>query len=467
MNLSIRAYLILALTLGISVLLGIGYTLSYQDIHYEITEVYDAELSQAAQVLDSLLQLQAVAAPPADTEDKSASGNASPDDSNDHDLAHKYENKVAYKIWLNDGTELMGNDEDDSVSLSWQPVEGYSHEPKYPAWRTYTLHDEKMGIWIKVAQNQQIREDITFEINKHNLQPLLFIVPLCYLLIYLIVRRGLRPLRQITDELKQRGPDHLAPLDVSRPPKEVVPVVSSINSLMEALKRSLSQQQRFTSNAAHEMRTPLAGIRIQAQNLALDEPENLMIQQHIISGIDRLSHMVNQLLTLSRIEAGDKNPSQRRLIDLHSSINQLLQDQRRQIRSRRLKVELLPETPVQARVHAEMLSVLLRNLIDNALRYTFEGGTVRIAIEEQTPDLVIEISDTGPGLTDEQKAQVFDRFYRAAGQDSDGCGIGLSIVQEICERYGFQIELSDSTLGDSGLCIRLICPDALNAEAPE
>ncbi|GGB81128.1 two-component sensor histidine kinase [Marinobacterium zhoushanense] len=456
MKRSIAQYLIVGLTLATTLLLGAGYLLSYMDILHETEEVYDAELAQAARVLESLFISQ--------DEDDTALNIHLPEQvatqpTERSDLGHRYEKKLAFQIWDNSGRPLLGNSSD-SAPLSWAAKVGYGYEHEQ-RWRTFTLHSDS-GLWIKVGQDMEIREEIAEEINKHNIQPLLLIVPLLWLMIWLIVRRGLRPLRQVSSELYKRNAEYLDPIDISSAPNEIAGVVYSINRLMKALERSLQQQKRFTSNAAHELRTPLAAIRIQAQNLLLTDTENLVSQQQIINGVDRLSHMVNQLLTLSRLESGERRDNFE-LIDIHAGIHGLLQDQRRMIRNRKLDVSLLPAEPVHARVTPDCIDILLRNLLDNALRYTPDGGRVQIEIDRQKADLRVRISDTGPGLDAEQKKRVFDRFYRAAGQGSDGCGIGLSIVQEICERTGYRVSLSDSQLGPHGLCAELTCPGAMVA----
>ncbi|MBR9883073.1 MAG: hypothetical protein GYB21_05215 [Oceanospirillales bacterium] len=456
MKRSIAQYLIIALTLATTLLLSGGYLASYLDILYETEEVYDAELAQAARVMESLFINQ--------DEDDTALRIHLPEQvatqqTESSDLGHRYEKKLAFQIWDDKGRPLLGNS-DDSAVLNWdnRPGYGYEHDRR---WRTFMLHSDS-GLWIKVGQDMEIREEIAEEINKHNIQPLLLIIPLLWILIWLIVRRGLKPLGRVSSELYRRGPEYLDPIDISSAPKEIVGVVYSINRLMKALERSLQQQKRFTSNAAHELRTPLAGIRIQAQNLLLNDADNLVTQQQIISGVDRLSHMVNQLLTLSRLESGERQ-SHFELVDMHAALDGLLQDQRRMIRARKLEVSLSPAHPIHARVTPDCVDILLRNLLDNALRYTPDGGRVQIEVVQQKGDLHVRICDTGPGLDDEQKLRVFDRFYRAAGQDSDGCGIGLSIVQEICERTGYRVELSDTPLAPQGLCAELICPGAAAA----
>nr|WP_281419237.1 ATP-binding protein [Marinobacterium ramblicola] len=448
------------MTLATTLLLGAGYLLSYMDILYETEEVYDAELAQAARVLESLFISQDEDDPALDIHLPEQIATQATELS---DLGHRYEKKLAFQVWDNAGHPLLGNSAD-SAALNWDGIPGYGYEHDQ-RWRTFTLHSDS-GLWIKVGQDMEIREEIAEEINKHNIQPLLLIVPLLWLMIWLIVRRGLRPLQGVSSELYKRSAEYLDPIDIRSAPHEIAGVVYSINRLMKALERSLQQQKRFTSNAAHELRTPLAAIRIQAQNLMLTDTENLVSQQQIINAVDRLSHMVNQLLTLSRLESGERRDNFE-LTDIHAGLNGLLQDQRRMIRNRKLDVSLQPAEPVHARVTPDCVDILLRNLLDNALRYTPDGGRILIEIGQHNGDLQVRISDTGPGLDDEQKVRVFDRFYRAAGQGSEGCGIGLSIVQEICERTGYRVALSDSQLGSHGLCVELTCPGAVASAEPE
>ncbi|MFW1678385.1 sensor histidine kinase, partial [Pontibacter sp. JAM-7] len=247
---------------------------------------------------------------------------------------------------------------------------------------------------------------------------------------------------------------NLNQLSFNNVPAELNPLVNEINRLMAELAISLERQKRFTSNAAHELRTPLAAIKVHAQNLFPEDERTRRIQQNIVQGIDRLAHMFNQLITLSRVEAADRDYMLQTL-QLKTQVAEVLQELQGEIDDKRLQVAVQLNDTLQAETNRDVLQILLRNLLGNAVRYTPEGGTICIDALPAMEGTGLVISDSGPGLNAEQKQLVFDRFYRASGQNTDGCGIGLSIVREICEHFGYQVQLLDSELAETGLRVEL------------
>lgn len=455
---SIRSYLIWVLVGAVSVVMLGSVIASYNEISHETEELYDAELAQTARVLETLLSIQfgrseiglqdleessRIITPPAihSREEFDNSG-------------HKYEKKLAFEVRTRKGVLLLGGGGPDA-HLSFSALEGYGAEQSAGIdWRTFVLYSDALNVWIKVAQRVEIREELTHEVASTNAGILLLSLPIMVLLIAWLVRRGFRPLLAVTNEVSTRGPNHLEPIRLCNVPDEVGGVVVAINRLLAGLDSSLQRQRRFTSNAAHELRTPLAAIKIHAQNLLADDERTARIQKSIVQGIDKLTHMFNQLITLSRLESSTDQGALGQ-VELRALTDELLTDMAPLHRAKNITIEQQVKPEIAVSANREALAILLRNLLDNALRYTPEGGRVWLALEADASGTTLFVSDNGQGLDDQQKQLVFDRFYRAAGQDSTGCGIGLSIVQEICDTYGYRIRLSDSRIDTHGLTVAI------------
>lgn len=452
---SIRSFLTLALVGGIVLSILVAISASYQRITHETEEIYDAELAQIARVLEATLAIQFdySAGSFINSQPVNPKLILPPDILSDEEYdssGHKYEKKLSFQVWSRKGVPLLGSPASGTM-LPFSAIEGYAEESiNGQAWRTFVLFSDPLSIWIKVGQLVEIRNEITEEVAAVYIAVPLIVLPLIVLLITLIVRKGLSPLKEINQEISERNTSNLKPLKLNRIPTELEHVVESVNSLMYSLEQALERQKRFTSNAAHELRTPLAAIKIHAQNIHPDSERLHKIQDNIVLGIDKLTHLFNQLITLSQMESHNKTDQQ--TFPLSQLVEELIQSMQQHINEREITLKVALGSQ-QVRANRDALEVLLRNLIDNAIKYTPVGGTVKIEANIQNDVLTLLISDNGPGLNPEQRTQAFERFYRSAGQDTFGCGIGLSIVKELCDQCGYAITLEDSIIADSGLTV--------------
>jgi two-component system sensor histidine kinase QseC len=253
----------------------------------------------------------------------------------------------------------------------------------------------------------------------------------------------------------QRSPNQLDPVDIGTVPAEIRPLAAALNRLFECLNKAFAKERRFTSDAAHEMRTPLSVIKTHAQIAAraVHPAEKDRAIRYVIEGVDRSSHLVLQMLTLARLDPD--NPS------LHSSLCALVDIAKRvqhdlhpmaDDKGIRLALTADPETHVIG--YEPGLAILLRNLVDNAIRYTPVGGQVFIQIREEAEHCLLNVLDTGPGIAQEELERIFERFYRPAGQRQPGAGLGLSIVSEICQLHQASITLGTGA-GDQGLSVSI------------
>lgn len=311
-------------------------------------------------------------------------------------------------------------------------------------WRTYTLFYPNRI--VQVAQSEAVRLNIATHAALRALLPNLLLIPISWVMIGLIVSQLLKPLESVTEAASHRQLNSLDPLPADNLPIEVAPLIASINDLVSRLSQALSAQRQFLSDAAHELRTPLAALTLQIDGLAyctnkaqLDARINDMR-----SGAQRASHMVAQLLKISRYEA-QHQAIQRTKIDINACIKSLIADMIPLADQRRIDLGLVQNDPACVHSNSEDLRILFSNLLDNAIRYTAEEGKVDIYIARNEQHVCITVMDTGPGIDQQSLLRVYDRFFRAAGQDTDGSGIGLSIVKAIADRESAHIQLRNRT----------------------
>ena len=314
---------------------------------------------------------------------------------------------------------------------------------------------------VQVAETLVKRRTLASEILAVMLLPQLLLIGTAGVLIWYGVGRGLRPLDRLRDDILRRSHRNLSPLEQLRVPTEVAPLVMALNELFDRLNHAVASQNRFIANAAHQLRTPLAGLKTQAE-LAMREADPSSMRAalgRVHAAVDRSAHLVNQLLVLARTDHSREHPFP--MIPL--SLGQLARDTSAERVGRALdaKLDLGFETPVEAvmiRGNAELLHELLDNLIDNALRYTPAGGSVTVRVTRYAQAGVLEVEDTGPGIAVAERERVLERFYRAEGTPGDGCGLGLAIVREIAMLHGANISI-DAGPDDHGTRVSIIFPE--------
>lgn len=313
------------------------------------------------------------------------------------------------------------------------------------AWRIYATQ------WgtrtIQVVQPQGVRQEMAFASAIRTLMPLVFVIPILGLVIWLTVGGALRPLERVAGAVERRSAEALEPIDTDRLPLEVAPLVAALNRLLRRLEDSIAAQRAFIGDAAHELRTPLAALRLQAQVLARtqDQTERRQQGEEFVAAADRATHLVDQLLELARSEPGARSAAFAPV-----RLDELANDVAGQIVSAAVAkgVDLgvtAEEATVQGDAHA--LRILLRNLVDNAVRYTPPGGRVDVTTALENGHATLAVLDTGPGIPPADLERVFDRFHRVPGSTETGSGLGLAIAQSIAASHGARIRLEG---GDSG-----------------
>ena len=297
---------------------------------------------------------------------------------------------------------------------------------------------------IQVAETLDKRAQLANEIIKGVILPQFIILPIVLGLVWLALARGLSPLAQLQERIRARRPDDLSPIDSRQVPEEISPLVGSLNEMLERLSQTIDLQKRFIADAAHQMKTPLAGMRMQSE-LALrqvDPDEIHRSLEQLAKSSESATRLVNQLLALARAENQPARGEAFEQVDLASVARATVQDwvQASFAHSIDLGFEAQDETIVVA-ANPLMLRELLSNLIDNALRYTPRGGSVTVRVRSAAGVAMLEVEDTGPGIAPSERARVFERFYRILGSGAPGSGLGLAIVREIAQQHGAEVEI--------------------------
>ncbi|WP_380826974.1 MULTISPECIES: quorum sensing histidine kinase QseC [Serratia] len=356
---------------------------------------------------------------------------------------------LAFAIFDRDGKMLLNDGENGADFLFDGEREGFTDGERKgddDSWRLVWLTSPDGRYRIVVGQEWDYRRDMALGMVTGQLVPWLATLPVLMLLIALMVGRELRPLRAVAAGLRRRAPDDATPLDARQVPTEVRPLVDALNALFSRINALLVRERRFTSDAAHELRSPLAALRVQTEVVQLagdDAPMREHALDNLTVGIDRATRLVDQLLTLSRLDSlsdlAELTP-----IDWNDLVTMTLAEQDRQAHAAGVTLRYEHRgTPPPRQGETLLLSLLLRNLLDNAVRYTPQGGVVTVTLSERS----LTVEDDGPGVTAEHLARLGERFYRPPGQEQTGSGLGLSIVQRIAGLHGLQISFANRSAG--------------------
>jgi two-component system OmpR family sensor kinase len=307
-------------------------------------------------------------------------------------------------------------------------------------WRAYTRFDRRGT--VQVAQRMVVRDEFAANSAIRAVLPIAALIPLSWLLVGWVVGRVLRPLHEVTDELRRWETTRTKPLSLDDVPSEILPLALATNDLVMRLQGQLEFREKFISDAAHELRTPLTALQLQARNLGetAASPGQEALIAEMTAGVRRMSDMVGKLLQLARADASTpvRNPVP---VDIGEAIAASLQDMVPLAQDKEIDIGVVATCPGRILADPYELRTLIGNLLENAVRYTPRGGIVDLAVERRAADIVLEVRDTGPGIPKQLLDRVFGRFVRLAGSDIEGSGLGLPIVKAIADRYGAQVAL--------------------------
>jgi two-component system OmpR family sensor kinase len=433
---SIRRTLLVWLLAGLAVIALAASAATYVAARREIGSLLDLQLKQLAYStrIDDLLRGQ-------------RAGFDNPDV-----LPGTGITELVTQIWDRDGVLVYWTQP--GMGLPVPVREGYSTVNRNGrVWRVYTMVHGSHA--LQIAQPQDERDALATQTALRTLIPFAALMPIFGVLIWLGVGTGLRPLESLSRAVGKRRPDAMAPIDETGLPGELRPLGASLNGLLARLSDALSAQRRFTADAAHELRTPLAALTLQLDLARRSGTPGELVASlaDLEAGVARASHVVEQLMTLARVEP-EALALQKSRCDLVAIAKDAIVA--RASLAERKKIDLGLARAEVASVDGDptALAILLSNLVDNALRYTPPGGRIDVSVSCPDGVPVLEVADTGPGIPAAERERVFDRFYRGAHADEPGSGLGLSIVKRIADAHGATIALGAPASG-SGLVVRV------------
>ena len=347
------------------------------------------------------------------------------------------------QIWRSDGIMLYRSS--NARLLPQVAVLGFSDARAHgTAFRIYALQTRTQV--IQVAQEVASRRQMAGDVALRSIAPVLLLAPLIMLVVWWVVGRTLAPLQRTREQLAARKADDLSPLPEADLPQEVQPLVQEMNLLLARLQAAFDALQRFVGDAAHELRTPLAALRLQVQSLARapDDAARRIASERVTAGIDRATRMVEQLLSLARQEAGQMQAAPPQPVDMAQLCQRSVEELQPIAQQAGLQLQCSADPAVPPVVgQPDALALLLRNLLENALRYTPAGGQVQCTWGA-AGTAVLSVEDSGPGIAAEERERVLDRFYRVPGTSAHGSGLGLAIVAAVARQHQARLVLDES-----------------------
>jgi two-component system sensor histidine kinase QseC len=443
MNPSIRRRLSFGVFMIILLACAVGSTKGYFDARSEVDELMDAQLAQSARALLELSSHELY---------EQLAFNAGSDKKPSKDFKpqiHPYEMHVAFQIWSTDGELAVRSPSAPETPLVEVNNKFLDRMVGEEHWRVFAVTDEARGVQVQVGEQYEQRDALSNEVAARLLTPLFVSMPLIVIMIWIWIGRALQPLNKVADEIARREPENLQPVESECVPLEAKPMVDALNALLERVHIAYDNIRLFTSNAAHELRTPLAALKVHSQ-LALraaDDGERMSAMHRVERGVDRATALVEQLLTLTRLDP-EAAASEKEEVQLHILAEEMIAELAPLAIKKDIEVSLSDADCCVISGNPSMLGILIRNLVENAIRYTPEKGQVEVSLVDVNGTVRLRVADSGPGIPESEREKVFSRFYRGKehhGENKEnGTGLGLAIVERICALHHARIELHES-----------------------
>jgi two-component system sensor histidine kinase QseC len=440
MQLRLLAYL----SAGVALVWLAAAAWTWVDARHELDELLDSHLAQAAALL--VVQQSHV-----------------DDDENEEEapVLHKYAPRVAFQVF-HEGA-LVARSGNAGLTPMSRETRGFDTVTldNGDRWRVFATRGSKRDIQVYVGEQLDSRDSILRAVLRGMLLPSMLALPLLAALMWWAVRKAMAPLDALGHSLRSRAPDSTAPLPRDSLPTEMRPMVDELNALLRRIEGMVASERRFTADAAHELRTPIAAIRTQAQvamGAVDDAEERRHALQNTLAGCDRAARLVDQLLTLARLDAPASAAASGRT-DLSALARSVAADMAPQALARGQDLELQAPQPCPVAIDEVLPRVLLRNLLDNASRYAGDGARIAVSVAVVRGWVQLTVQDSGPGLSPAEMARLGERFFRVLGTAQTGSGLGWSIVRRIARATGAQVEVTHSaSLG--GLQVQVSWPMA-------
>lgn len=437
---SLKARLIFYLYVLVSIALTVMGILSFLSAKHEIDEIYDAHMVHLGKTLYAITAHEIEEHESDELSLKEVTNYLKEEFNGKFD--HDYETKVVFRIW--DKEKLVAFSEGGNHLGNRHHIHGFSNKMiNEEEWIFYTLFDKGAKVTIEVAKKVAVRQELVHYIAFSIFNPLVFILPFIFLIVYLAISRGLIPLYHLSKAIEHRHSSDLRPIHLDDIPDEVQPLLDSINHLMKRLETSFEQEKKFTDHAAHELKTPLSVLKTQTQVLLKTNDENtrkeLLVE--LVSGVDRVTRMVEQLLAFARLQ----NVLQAfKPVNFSLLITALIKEFEFQLHKKSITLHQNIQPGIELQAYDFALELMVKNLLDNAIKYVSVGDEITIELIKENDQVIFIVVDTGPGIVEEEQQKIFDRFYRIPGAAAYGSGLGLSMVQWIADLHQAKIEVGFS-----------------------
>ncbi|MFM0632579.1 ATP-binding protein [Paraburkholderia xenovorans] len=460
MGASIRRRLVLLVLTSIALVWGIALVSSYRQATREVAEWEEARLAELAQILALLDQrnLTTLANARIDVREEEKGGEPGANDSDDDDALPR---DALFQVRGPNGEVLAGSPQLRELKAWDLPVPAVSGTQDITLggqmYHSFTLRDTTLGHTVRVFEPANTRSDLVSGVASRIARPTLVALPVLAVLVWFSIGWSLAPLRLLSRAIRSRDVNRLEPIDIGRAPIEVRPLVDAINQLLSRLLHSLERERAFTADAAHELKTPLAAIKVQAQ-VALAEQDTArqrLAMERVVQGVDRSARLAEQLLLLARLDVHEKI-STAPLKPATVAKDALLANERN-AQQKNIHVMLLGDMRAEIDAEPVLIGILLDNLLDNAIKYGHAGGIIEVAVQHAEDRVQVTVRDDGPGVAAGDLDRLTNRFFRATGNQATGSGLGLSIVARIAEHFGASLRLGKG-IGESGLAVEVSFP---------
>jgi two-component system sensor histidine kinase QseC len=440
---SLQGRLLLLVLSGVALVWLVTSVLTWYDVRHELDELLDGHLAQAAALL------VAQRAQEIESDDDRAL---------DAPTLHRYAPKVAFQVFHESRLVLRSANAPVAPMIEADPdfKPGFrTVQIQGRAWRVFATHGAERDVQVYVGEQMGSRNDILWAVLRSTLWPMLIALPLLVGAVWWAVRLGVQPIRRLGRVLAERQPQALSPVTLENAPSEMAPMIAALSGLFARIGQLLESERRFTADAAHELRTPIAAIRMQAQ-VAMGEADDALRRhalQGTLEGCDRATRLVGQLLSLSRLEAA-QTPAMMK-VDLRVLAQRVVAELAPKAIGKQQSLEFEGSEPCVMPGNETLLAVLVRNLVDNAVRYSLPAARIQVSVRRQGAQVVLGVEDSGPGLDDADRQRLGERFFRVTGSAESGSGLGWSIVRRIAAVHQLKIEVNRSA-GMGGLAVRVI-----------
>jgi two-component system OmpR family sensor kinase len=422
---SLRGRLLWFLLAAITIAAVAQASIAYRTALNDADQIFDYHMQQMALSLRSRVPLTS-------TEDANAD---TPISGNDD---------LVVQVWSPDGVRVFRSAS--HAHLPQRAVLGFSNvRANGTTYRIFSIQTDNQT--VQVAQDLAVRRSMASNLALRTLGPIAVMMPILMLVVWWVVSGSLEPVARVRKQVASRQADDLSAVSEAGLPDEVRPLVQELNLLFGRVRTAFDAQQHFVADAAHELRTPLAALKLQVQSLERsDSPDAKRVAvARLTAGIERATRLVEQLLVLARQEASAAGGAPRQQVDIAVAARRAVAELASVAAAKQIDIGLQRADSAEVEGQPDALMILLRNLVDNAIKYTPEGGTVDVSVVAEAGSVTVTVEDSGPGIPPAERERVFDRFYRVPGSDVKGSGLGLAIIKSIAERHGATLALGEST----------------------